>query len=129
MKNIFDFRNQLIDDYASYVKSFIQVRDRAIDTFVQQRLQEGVLWPEPLIQLNPLFARGESIDELVTQGVLHQECTNIFRKTNPSRMREAARSAYIDTNLRQSVSRRVVLAMCSRLALDLAKVSRILSPL
>ncbi len=55
--NIFDFRNQLIGDYASYIKSFIQIRDPHISSYVQQKLQEGVLWPEPLIQLNPLFAR------------------------------------------------------------------------
>jgi ATP-dependent helicase YprA (DUF1998 family) len=78
--NIFDFRDLLIDDYASYIKSFIQIRDPHINEFVQQRLDEGVLWPEPLIQLNPLFARGESIDELVAQGVLHRECARIFRK-------------------------------------------------
>src|SRR2546428_797598 len=62
--NIFDFRNLLIGDYASYIKSFIQIRDPQLNDFVQQKLEEGVLWPEPLIQLNPLFARGESIDEL-----------------------------------------------------------------
>src|SRR5712692_9458756 len=78
--NIFDFRNRLIGDYASYIKSFIQIRDPYISGFVQGKLQEGVLWPEPLIQLNPLFARGESIDELVAQGVLHRECARIFRK-------------------------------------------------
>src|SRR5712691_10044104 len=78
--NIFDFRNQLIDDYASYIKSFIQIRDAQIGNYVQQKLEEGVLWPEPLIQLNPLFERGESIDELVAQGVLHRECARIFRK-------------------------------------------------
>ena len=62
--NIFDFRDLLIGDYASYIESFIQIRDPQISNFVQQKLQEGVLWPEPLIQLNPLFARGESIDEM-----------------------------------------------------------------
>jgi ATP-dependent helicase YprA (DUF1998 family) len=78
--NIFDFRSQLIGDYASYIKSFIQIRDLQISGYVQQKLQEGVLWPEPLIQLNPLFAPGESIDELVAQGVLQRECARIFRK-------------------------------------------------
>ncbi len=78
--NIFDFRNQLIGDYASYINSFIQIRDPHINSYVQQKLQEGVLWPESLIQLNPLFARGESIDELVAQGKLHRECARIFRK-------------------------------------------------
>src|SRR5215467_11864121 len=78
--HIFDFRNQLIDDYASYINSFIQIRDPQINQYVQQKLQEGVLWPEPLIQLNPFFAPGESIDELVAQGVLHPGCARIFRK-------------------------------------------------
>src|SRR5438876_3162065 len=78
--NIFDFRSRLIGDYASYIKSFIQIRDPQISGYVQQKLQEGVLWPEPLIQLNPLFERGESIDELVAQGILHRECARIFRK-------------------------------------------------
>src|SRR6266446_5365706 len=78
--NIFEFRNQLVDDYASYINSFIQIRDPHVHNYVQQKLHEGVLWPEPLIQLNPLFARGESIDELVAQGVLHRECARIFRK-------------------------------------------------
>ena len=39
-----------------------------------------MLWPDPLIQLNPLFAPGETIDELVARGTLHQECARIFRK-------------------------------------------------
>ena len=78
--NIFDFRDLLVADYASYIKSFIQIRDPQINGFVQQKLEEGVLWPEPLIQLNPLFAPGESIDELVAQGILHRECARIFRK-------------------------------------------------
>ena len=50
--NIFDFRNLLIGDYASYIKSFIQIRDPRINDFVQQKLEEGVLWPEPLITPN-----------------------------------------------------------------------------
>jgi ATP-dependent helicase YprA (DUF1998 family)/very-short-patch-repair endonuclease len=78
--NIFEFRDQLVGDYASYIQSFIQIRDPQINQYVQQKLHEEVLWPEPLIQLNPLFARGESVDELVAQGVLHRECARIFRK-------------------------------------------------
>src|SRR5215204_5075448 len=42
-------------------------------------LDEGLLWPDPLIQLNPSFEAGESIDELVDEGVLHEECARIFR--------------------------------------------------
>ncbi len=84
--NIFEFRNWLIGDYASYIQSFIQIRDPHIRNYVQQKLQEGVLWPEPLIQLNPFFAGGESIDELVAQGILHRECAKIFRKDKNYKM-------------------------------------------
>jgi len=78
--DIFDFRNQLIQDYARYVKSFIQIRDHRIKEYVENFLDEESLWPEPLIQLNPSFAPGEWIDELVSTGVLHPECSRIFRK-------------------------------------------------
>ncbi|MDO5537588.1 MAG: DEAD/DEAH box helicase, partial [Desulfovibrionaceae bacterium] len=36
-------------------------------------------WPEPLLQLNPTFAPGGSIDDLVKQDILHPLCSEIFR--------------------------------------------------
>lgn len=77
--NIFDFRRRLTDDYAAYTRSFVEIRDARIHAFVNQQLAAGVLWPEPLIQLNPSFEAGESIDELVRQGVLHTEGSRAFR--------------------------------------------------
>src|SRR5919197_4427087 len=78
--NIFDLRQRLIGDYSSYIKSFIQIRNSRIQQYVEQELfQKGVLWPEPLIQLNPMFEPGCSVDELVAEGVLHPACAQIFR--------------------------------------------------
>lgn len=77
--NIFDFRNRLVADYAAYVTSFIAIRDARIQQRVRSELDEGFLWPEPSIGLNPAFARGAWIDELVRDGVLHEECARIFR--------------------------------------------------
>ena len=77
--DIFAFRDQLIGDYASYVKSFIQIRDQRIKEYVDDSLNSGVLWPEPLIQLNPSFESGGTIQNLVGQGVLHSECEHVFR--------------------------------------------------
>ena len=68
---IFQLHDQLIRDYAAYTKSFIQSRDQRIMEYVEQSLDAGVLWPEPLIQLNPSFEQVEGIDELVEGGVLH----------------------------------------------------------
>jgi ATP-dependent helicase YprA (DUF1998 family)/very-short-patch-repair endonuclease len=78
--NIFGFRNRLVDDYAGYTRGFIQVREPRLREFINRQLEEGVLWPEPLIQLNPAFEPGESIDELVARRELHSECSRIFRR-------------------------------------------------
>ncbi len=77
--NIFSFRRQVIDDYAAYTRSFIQIREPLVHAFVDEQLRAGVLWPEPLIQLNPSFEPGASIDELVAEGILHAECGRVFR--------------------------------------------------
>ncbi|HEY8461583.1 MAG TPA: DUF1822 family protein, partial [Blastocatellia bacterium] len=78
--NIFEFRDRLIADYASYIKSFIRIRNRRIYDHVEERLEAGVFYPEPLIQLNPSFDRGDKIEDLIRDGKLHPECANIFRK-------------------------------------------------
>ena len=77
--NVFDFRDRLVADYAAYVTSFIAIRDSRIQARVDEDLSSGLLWPEPSIGLNPSFAKGAWIDELVAQGVLHPECGRIFR--------------------------------------------------
>lgn len=77
--NIFDFRDQQIRDYAQYVTSFQVIQNPEIQQYVRSKLDAGVLWPEPLIQLNPSFAPGAWIDDLVDQEILHQECRQIFR--------------------------------------------------
>jgi hypothetical protein len=79
---IFDFRDQLIQDYAPYIHCFIQIRDKDIKAFVEGKRHEGVPWPEPLIHLNPLFEQEERIDQFVVQGILHRACVRIFHKTS-----------------------------------------------
>ncbi|MGH2627675.1 MAG: DEAD/DEAH box helicase, partial [Anaerolineales bacterium] len=77
--NVFELRKKLIEDYGAYVTSFISIRDERIQKRVEKDLADGLLWPEPRIGLNPAFAEGAWIDELVRQGVLHAECGKIFR--------------------------------------------------
>lgn len=77
--DVFRLRDSLISDYGSYVRSFISIQDERTRKTVEHALNGGLLWPEPLIQLNPSFEPGESIDELVDGGVLHPECRRIFR--------------------------------------------------
>ena len=70
----------MVDDYGSYVSSFIRIKDERVEEEVRNSLGEGLLWPDPLIQLNPSFEAGETVDELVAEGVLHEGCARVFRK-------------------------------------------------
>lgn len=80
--NVFDLRSQLVEDYASYIESFIQIRDKRIRDYVEKQLASGLLWPEALIQLNPAFEPGHWADELVDEGILHRVCKEVFRRKN-----------------------------------------------
>jgi len=77
--DVFEIRKGLIKDYASYTSSFIKIEDEVIGKKVQEEMEAGLLWPDPLLQLNPAFETGASIDELVEEGILHEECARIFR--------------------------------------------------
>ena len=78
--NVFELRERLVDDYADYTRSFVVIRDERIRERVDAELEQGLLWPDPIVQLNPAFEPGETIDELVEEGVLHPECGRIFRR-------------------------------------------------
>lgn len=88
--DVFAFRDQLISDYSTYIRSFINISDKRIHDKVEQEMADGLLWPDPLLQLNPAFEPGETIDILVDKGVLHPECSRVFRlnKDKPEKERE-----------------------------------------
>jgi hypothetical protein len=77
--DVFDLRDRLVSDYQAYTRSFIKIRDARINGFVSKVLDGEGFWPEPLLQLNPTFRPGGTIDDLVSEGVLHPECSRIFR--------------------------------------------------
>ncbi|OPL18830.1 MAG: hypothetical protein AVO35_12825 [Candidatus Aegiribacteria sp. MLS_C] len=77
--DVFDLRRRLVSDYASYTRSFIKIADQHINEVVESALEAGAFWPDPLLQLNPTYFPGGTIDELVREGILHSECSKIFR--------------------------------------------------
>jgi ATP-dependent helicase YprA (DUF1998 family) len=78
--NVFELRKRLIDDYRAYVKSFISIADQRIRDHVDRELDENeILWPQARIGLNPAFAEGAWIDDLVAEQTLHPECSKVFR--------------------------------------------------
>jgi ATP-dependent helicase YprA (DUF1998 family) len=77
--DVFELHQHVVGDYAAYTKSFIQIADERIADTVRREISDGILWPEPLLQLNPSFAPGKKVDELISEGVLHEDCGRIFR--------------------------------------------------
>ena len=82
--NVFSFRNRIIEDYSGYVSSFISIAQPRLRTFVDRCFASGSLWPDPLIQLNPTFKAGNTVDKLVKQGVLEPGCSQVFRREKTS---------------------------------------------
>ena len=76
---VFNLRDHLVHDYSNFIRSFIRINDERILQKVDQELEGGRLWPDPLIQLNPHFEEGGWIEDLVKEGILHEQCKDIFR--------------------------------------------------
>jgi Lhr-like helicase/very-short-patch-repair endonuclease len=77
--DVFDFRKQLVEEYAQFTRSFTRIRADDIRTYVDQEYDSQRYWPEPLIQINPNFRTGGTVDELVQAGQLDPACSDIFR--------------------------------------------------
>lgn len=82
--NVFDLRDRVIEDYHQYVESFLNIRNERIRNYLSEELSKGILWPDPLIQLNPSYKMGKTVAELVGKGVLHPLCEKIFQKDGES---------------------------------------------
>ncbi len=80
--DVFRFCQGIIEDYAAYVRGFLAIRDQRIEECVEQALVTGKLWPEPLIQINPAFEPGKTVEALCQEGLLHPTCNRIFRRNN-----------------------------------------------
>lgn len=76
--NVFELREKIIADYSSFLKSFLKINDPRIREFVESELERGVLWPESLLQINPSYQFGASMEELIQQNILHEKCEEFF---------------------------------------------------
>jgi len=77
--DVFGVRDRLIDDYREFTGSFVDIHDPAIRAHVADRMAHGYQWPDPWLSLNPSFASGGTITELVRGDLLQPECEKVFR--------------------------------------------------
>lgn len=68
--DVFSFRDRLIDEYAVFSRSFTRIAAADIQEFVDKEYQRGAFWPSPIIQLNPNFVQGSTVEGLVADAVL-----------------------------------------------------------
>ena len=80
--DIFEVREQLVNDYRSFTGAFVTPADARIADFLTRRLDAGSQWPEPWLSLNPSYATGGTPAELVREGLLHEGCERVFRVKN-----------------------------------------------
>ena len=77
--NVFEFRQHLVTEYSAFTRSFTRIKADDIRAFVDAEYSSQKYWPEPLVQINPNFKSGGSVEQLVHDGQLDARCAEIFR--------------------------------------------------
>ena len=77
--DVFKLRDSVIGDYQRFIEGFLHIRDERICQVVKDTLDDGMLWPEPWFSLNPKFAPGGTVEDLVRADDLHPGCTPCSR--------------------------------------------------
>lgn len=75
----FKVHRGLIEDYRRFTEGFVGAADPKIRQYLEQQSAEGRQWPDPWLSLNPSFAPGGSVDELVREHTLHPDAARVFR--------------------------------------------------
>ncbi|MCS0590703.1 DEAD/DEAH box helicase [Massilia norwichensis] len=102
--DVFQFRERIVADYEQFTRSFTRIRADDIRAYVDREYDSQRYWPEPLIQINPNFRSGGTVDELVQAGQLSDECSAIFR------LGKSASSAGVTLPLHQHQAEAISLA-------------------
>ncbi len=80
MPSILDFHDSVLGEYGDFVRSFLHIADERVRDFVVRELRQGRhLWPEPMVQISPAYARAADVDMLGQRGVLHPDTCATFR--------------------------------------------------
>jgi superfamily II DNA/RNA helicase/very-short-patch-repair endonuclease len=77
--DVFNFRDSVVQYYEKFTRSFTKIKATDIKDYLETVYEDQVFWPAPLIQLNPNFVAGPTVEELVNSGELHSDCASIFR--------------------------------------------------
>src|SRR5215471_3054566 len=76
--DVFGLRDHVVREYREYVESFIHIRDKRVEQFVQSMLARGELWPDAVLQLNPAYELAGTLADLAADGVIGKETARFF---------------------------------------------------
>jgi ATP-dependent helicase YprA (DUF1998 family) len=77
--DVLDLDRALVEDHASFARSFTQIRAQDIRDQVDAIYASRRFSPEPLITVNPHFEQGYPVEALVQSGSLHPDVARVFR--------------------------------------------------
>jgi superfamily II DNA/RNA helicase/very-short-patch-repair endonuclease len=77
--DVFQFREHIVDEYQQFTRSFTRIRADDLRAYVNAQYASQKYWPEPLIQINPNFESGGTVEQFVAAGQLSPACAAIFR--------------------------------------------------
>ena len=78
----FQTRENVVLNYREYLSSFLSIADERIKKEVANSFEGNGFIPEPLIQFNPSFQKGESLEDLERAGEIHPNVKTAFGKYN-----------------------------------------------
>jgi superfamily II DNA or RNA helicase len=78
----FKTRDLIVEDYKNYLNSFTLIKNIRIREKVDEAFKTGKFLPEPLIQFNPSFKLGESLDDLESENLIDPRLKIIFGTYN-----------------------------------------------
>ena len=82
--DVFSLNGNLLDQYKKFARSFTRIRSSELQQKVDDLYAGQRFWPEPLLQLNPHYEGGGSVQGLVGPKGLTADCAQIFKDQRPN---------------------------------------------
>ena len=86
--DVFDLDEAVIDHYEVFARAFTNIHSRELNAKVDELYATKRFWLEPLIQLNPHYSDGGSIQDFIDAGDLEPGCAEVFRDPLGNRWRQ-----------------------------------------
>ncbi len=77
--DVFSLRDTVVTEYERFATSFTRIHAADIQAQIDAIYAGARYWPEPLLQINPNYKPGKTVEALVAARSLHAGCADIFR--------------------------------------------------